>query len=508
MNHKPPFEIRNPLPRPPIANCSKSSIRHSLRLLVLALAFCADTLAGPSAHGADKPNVVLFFVDDQSWVGTSVQMRPDDPETKSDFFETPALEAMAASGMRFTDAYSTAPVCCPSRTALEFGQTAARTRVTFNARNNSTGPGRSIAQTLAPAGYICGRYGKTGVDHISADELGYVEQRVWRGNTAGDYDDVPVGDHVSANKKPLPPDNPKRTPEITRCGLEFLDRRAKDEQPFFLYLSYFAVHVDSQATPETIAKYQAKKPGVKHADIVYAAMTEELDNALGAVRAKLRELGLERNTVLIYTSDNGGQYLKQGHTTSGKECDTLNLPLSGWKATLDEGGIRVPFLVEGPGIAANAVSKVPVGGSDILPTIADLAGVASADDVDGGSLLPVLRGGGQGEVNRRNAPGLVWHQPWRSASVNYPTSSALRIGDWKYLRKWTEPAGHLYNMATDYHEQHNLAARHPERTAAMQAALDEYLKKVNAEPALPERWGNRRLEKQGKPLDPVPTGDN
>ena len=506
MNHHLPFEIRKSLPSHAIANDGgRFDTRYFLWLLAIALLFCAGTLADPSAHGAERPNIVLFFVDDQSWVGTSVQMRPDDPETKSDFFETPALEAMAAAGTRFSDAYSTAPVCCPSRTALEFGQTAARTRVTFNARNNSTGPGRSIAQTLAPAGYICGRYGKTGVDHISADELGYAENRAWRGNTAGDYDDVPVGDHISANKKPLPPDNPKRTPEITRCGIEFLERRAEDEQPFFLYLSYFAVHVALQATPETIAKYEAKKPGVKHTDIVYAAMTEELDDALAEVRAKLRELGLDRNTVLIYTSDNGGQFLRQGHTTSGKECDTLNLPLSGWKATLDEGGIRVPFLVEGPGIAPNSVSTVPVSGSDILPTIADLAGVPTADDVDGGSLLPVLHNGGQGEVKRANAPGLVWHQPWRLP--NYPSSSALRIGNWKYLRKWNEPAGRLYNMATDCREQHNLAAQHPERAAAMQAELDDYLKKVNAEPALPERWALRLWEKQGKPVPPFPTDD-
>ena len=471
--------------------------------LVLALAISVG-LPALGKGEENRPNMVLFFVDDQSWVGTSVQMHPHDPETKSDFFETPALEAMAAAGMRFSDAYSTAPICCPSRTALEFGQTTARTRVTFNARNNSTGPGRSIAQTLAPAGYVCGRYGKTGVDHISADELGYAEHRVWRGNTAGDYDDVPVGDHISANKKRLAADNPKRTPEITRCGIEFLERRAKDEQPFFLYLSYFAVHVFSQATPETIAKYQAKKPGVKHDDIVYAAMTEELDDALAAVRGKLRELGLDRNTVLIYTADNGGQFLRANKTTSGEEWDSLNLPLSGWKATLNEGGIRVPLLVEGPGIAPNSVSTVPVGGSDILPTLAELAGVDPADDVDGGSLLPILCNGGKGEVKRVNAPGLVWHQPWRNHGPIYPAASALRMGDWKYLRKWNEPTGRLYNVRTDYSETHNLAGTYPERAAAMKATLDGYLKKVNAEPALPERWGLRLWENQGKPVPPFP----
>jgi arylsulfatase A-like enzyme len=222
------------------------------------------------------------------------------------------------------------------------------------------------------------------------------------------------------------------------------------------------------------------------------------------VRAKLRELGLDRNTVLIYTSDNGGQFMRENLTTDGNVWDTLNLPLSGWKATLDEGGIRVPFLVEGPGIAPNSVSTVPVGGSDILPTIADLAGVAPADDVDGGSLLPVLRNGGQGKVRRVNAPGLVWHQPWRNHAPLYPASSALRIGDWKYLRKWNEPSGHLYNVAADYREQHDLAGKHQRRATTMQAALDDYLEKVNAEPALPERWGARLLEKQGRPVDPIP----
>ena len=103
--------------------------------LVLALAISVG-LPALGKGEENRPNMVLFFVDDQSWVGTSVQMHPHDPETKSDFFETPALEAMAAAGMRFSDAYSTAPICCPSRTALEFGQTTARTRVTFNARNN------------------------------------------------------------------------------------------------------------------------------------------------------------------------------------------------------------------------------------------------------------------------------------------------------------------------------------------------------------------------------------
>ena len=419
-----------------------------------------------------KPNIVLILIDDQSWVGTSVPMDPrDPPSTRSDFFETPELAHMATEGMVFVSGYSGAPMCTPSRHTIEYGQSAARLRVTQNGFVNISGEHVGIAQMLhdQKPEYISTHFGKWGIVKSQPTQIGYAHGE-YQGNDSGSMD--------PKTRKRLPPDNPKRTPEITQKGLNFLDERAQDKRPFFLYLSYFAVHTPIQATPETIAKYQAKRPGIKHNQVDYAAMTEEVDRSLAQIRAKLRELGMDKNTYIIYTSDNGGQ--------ATDNSESLNFPLKCEKNREWEGGIRVPFIVQGPGIKPGTVSLEPVIGYDILPTIAEIVGAKAPPAVDGGSFLPILHQGGMGKVERPNSPGLVWHMPFHHALLHLAVQSAIRSGQYKYIRDWTEDGGHLFNVDVDFREQYDLSAQMPELAKSMEAKLSAYLKAVDAEVPKPD----------------------
>jgi arylsulfatase A len=446
----------------------KQCILAILFLMPLAQPYAAEA-AKPASS---KPNIIIFLLDDQSWVGTSVPMDPRDmASTKSDFFETPALAKLATEGMAFVSGYASAAMCTPSRYAIEFGQTAARLRVTQNGFVNYRGGSVGIGQMLREQRpeYISTHFGKWGVAKHHPTAMGYA---------SGESQGNPSGHMDPKTGKMLPPDNPKRTPEITKKGLDFLDQRAKDKRPFFLYLSFFAVHQPCQATLATIAKYQAKRPGIKHNNIEYAAMTEEADRALAQIRNKLHELGMDKNTYFIYTSDNGGE--------ATMEFETLNQPLKSEKNREWEGGIRVPFIVQGPGIKPGTVSLEPVIGYDLLPTIAEIAGIQPPPNLDGGSLLPILHNGGFGKVQRPNCPGLVWHMPFHHSNLHHVVQDAIREGKYKYIRDWNEDAGHLFNVDTDFREQYDLSAQMPELAKRLESDLTNYLAKVDAEKPQPD----------------------
>ena len=219
------------------------------------------------------------------------------------------------------------------------------------------------------------------------------------------------------------PDNPKDIFGITQRSIAFMEASVDDGKPFYMQLSHFAPHVGFQALEETMEKWQGSEPGEIHTDPVYAAMTEDLDTGIGTVLDKLQELGIEANTYVIYTSDHGQTVNR-----------STNLPLAHGKGTLWEGGMRVPFIVSGPGIMPGTINDTRVASLDLFPTFAELAGVAESapDDLEGGSLVPLLHGRGDGEV-RRAREELVFHFTQPSGQPESRLSSSLYLGDHKLL---------------------------------------------------------------------------
>ncbi|MFO0792276.1 MAG: sulfatase-like hydrolase/transferase [Pirellulales bacterium] len=400
-----------------------AAVRLSFGLLV--------AVATSIASAQPTPNIVLILSDDQGWTGTSVQMDPGGlgPLSASDFYETPNLEALASQGLRFRQAYSAAPNCSPTRSSILTGMTPAALNITdivdrgglftngvtdaFYSGNNLVAPlhatrppqnAVSIAQRIKAADptYMTAHLGKW---HLTTPAVqpstpgGAVPYR------AGDPSDYgyDVHDGARANNPINSANDPKEMFSLTSRAIDYMNARAGasgDNRPFYLQISHYAVHDSDQTLAATKAKYDAKfatNPGVRHPDgannTTFAGMTENLDTTVGQVMNYLantddpRNPGhkLADNTYVFYTSDNGAV-----------EASGNNLPLYDEKASTWEGGIRVPFIVRGPGIAANTVSSVPIISTDLYATISALAGAtaplpqhsASAD------LTPLLKNGG------------------------------------------------------------------------------------------------------------------
>ena len=446
---------------------------------VASLAVSRFAEAKPAAAKA-KPNVILVFTDDQGWTDTSVQMMAGRPDSKSDFYQTPALARMAKRGMIFSNAYSPAPVCTPSRGSVQFGKTPARLRQTVvhdvlaKSRGIDCRNEVALPQMIkgADCSYVTAHFGKWGFPPRSPEHAGY---DVSDGNTNnGD------GDWISKKDgKALPPEDPKRIFSVTKRATAFMDKCVKASSPFFMQISHYAVHVQHYALGETIEKYRkaprGKKCNRKDFDdppprqnawaLLYAAMIENLDTGLGIVLDKIRELGITDNTYVIFTSDNGGGF--RG-----------NAPLRGGKADLWEGGLRVPTVICGPGVKAGAYCNQPVAGWDIFPTVADLIGNTRPlpDGLDGGSIRPLFSDPEKGKV-KRGTDAFVFHFPWYAG---VPTS-AIRMGDYKLVRHLNTGEIRLFNLAEDIGETNDLSESMPEITGTLQRKLKRYLKNVDAE---------------------------
>lgn len=428
------------------------------------------------------PNFVLILADDLGWNSLSVPMEERVPGSRSDYHETPALERLARAGMRFTQGYAPAAICSPSRRSIQFGQTPARQGDEWFAANYRAGLGRRLTiprvlQSVNPA-YRTAHYGKWDLRaDIFPEELGYDESD---GNTGNRHGDVAIDKADKFTAHTLNED-PKRIETLTVRAVNFIERQHAAGRPFFLQVSHYATHVDIQARAKTFSKYDAKPKGSLHTHAAWAAMQEDLDAGIGRILDALERLGIAERTFVIFTSDNGGvealpQIRNKMDHPSRFANPLRNHPLRGGKWVLYEGGIRVPFIVAGPGIAAGTENRTPVAGWDLLPTIADLAGHRSAlpADLDGVSLRPLL---GRPDARLdRPGPGLVFH---RYTNV-YP-HSALRDGDYKLVKIWKTGALELYHLRDDLGETRDLAHELPQKTAALHAALMSYLRSVDAE---------------------------
>ena len=446
------------------------------------------------AQDAEKlPNIVLILSDDQGWTGTSLKMDRNRSNSRSDLYETPHLERLAAQGMRFSNGYSPAPNCSPTRMSIQTGKTAARlgatdiidivpkggrrggfyTRYYVNKPLNVPLPISdlpdeevTIAEFLqdSHAAYKSGHFGKWHMGGGSPDRHGYDAHSGLTSNREG---------------RQSSPD-PKRTSEVTRQALNFISDCTESGAPFFVQVSYYAVHTPIYAKQETLDKY-AGKSSRQHLNRAYAAMTDELDQGLGEILDKLEALGINDHTYVIYTSDNGGE-VTEGTITN-------NVPLAKGKTNVWEGGIRVPFVVRGPGIEADSQSDVPVVGYDLLPTIAQWVGSTDKlpKDLDGGSLADVLANGGKGSVER-GTPELVWYYGAYRNHKHVTPEAAIRRGRYKLIWEIESDRSQLFDLSLDVSETTDLARFDKDTAKALEETLKSYLKKVGTK--LPTRNPN------------------
>ncbi|BAM03948.1 sulfatase [Phycisphaera mikurensis] len=462
-----------------------------LNRLVLSLCVILCSLA--PAEAAERPNVIVVVPDDQGWMDAGVQ--------GSEYYETPQIDRLAASGVRFTRGYSASPLCSPTRLSILTGK--------YPHRLGMTAP----AGHLPPLPEGTPLYGKTGNPNQAylvpesarflpddADTYGTTFQRAgyatafmgkWHLGLPPHHPELHGFERVVGGRgNPGPPGGffapwvsdtlPQRPAgthiddAITDEALDFMEQSHAGGKPFLLNLWFYDVHAPFQAKPKIVEKYRGKSdPRGLQESPTMAAMIETMDTNLGRVLDRLEELGIAEDTIIVYWSDNGGNMYDQVDGTT----PTNNTPLAYGKGHIGEGGIRVPVIIRWPGVAeGGAVSDALVNSIDVYPTILEMAGLdkpASAQ-FDGKSLVPVLK---RGEPVR---DATFFHFPHYVAATENVSASAVIRGDWKLIRLYTgEVEGaygfELYNLADDIGETKNLAADHPALVAELDAMIAEHL---------------------------------
>jgi arylsulfatase A-like enzyme len=447
----------------------------------------------------DRPNVVFILADDLGW--------RDLGNEGSTFYESPNIDRIAKGGAKFTRGYAACQVCSPSRAAILTGKFPARVGITdwIGAshgkqwkRNTKLLPAPNAEQlpsseiTLAEAfrdqGYrtfFAGKWHLGGTGSLPTDHGFQI-------NVGGTHRGSPPGGFFSPWNNPNLPDGPKGEYLPLRLGRETADFiEANHDDPFFVFLSFYAVHGPIQTTKALWSKYREKAvsqngPVENRFEIdrtlpvrqvqdhpLYGGLVEGMDQSVGMVLAKLDELGLIENTIVVFTSDNGGVASGDGRATS-------NLPLRGGKGRQWEGGIREPYYVMWPkSISPGTTFDLPVTGTDFYPTLLELTGQPLLADqhVDGVSLATLLRNPATtSDLDSRN---LYWHYPHYGNQGGEPSSIVIQ-GDWKLIHYYEDGRDELYNIAADVGEQKNLSDDQPQKASELRADLDRWLASVDA----------------------------
>jgi len=457
------------------------------KLAMLTLALCT-TLSGYSI-AQERPNIVLIMIDDMGLV--------DIEPYGSTYYETPNINKLASEGMKFTKAYSASNICSPTRHALMTGKYPERSNFTnvqhYKDKKDQKliplpqDPNLSVDEVTFAEAFKAGGY-----------RTGFIGK--WHmGGPTGNDQGFDLWDEIRSSGKSDPwvieNEDPKEVTEIIDKSLTFIDDSLADKKPFMLYMAHRTVHVQLETTAELHQKYTDKKSGKNGQNNPYmAGMVEDLDSELGRFFSELARKGLADNTIIIFTSDNGG-LLK---TRSGRV--TTNAPLRAGKGTWYEGGTRVPLIIKWPGKVKDAAKNaVPTITMDLYPTMLDMAGLPlqPKQHVDGLSLKQELIA--QGDISRE---ALYWHYPHYKAQ-NLPHSSIVK-GDYKLIVFHEEEfsphggkATQLFHLGNDQGERKNLAKSMPEKTDELHLLIQQHRKAVDAQiPVVNENWQAKKRSKR------------
>lgn len=479
-----------------------------------------SAVAAVPLQAAERPNIILFMVDDMGWQDTSVPFWSE-PTALNATFRTPHMERMAQRGMKFTDAYAS-PISSPSRCSLLTGSNAARHHVTnwtmepnvstdlphadvtppsWNVNGMSPVSGvertyyaRSFVQILREAGYHTIHCGKAhfgarttpgedplhwGFDvNIAGHAAGGLATYLSENNYGHRSDGTPYAANAIPGLESYWGTGTFATEALTREALAALDRRDA-QQPFFLYMAHYAVHIpidrDMRYYPAHVAR------GLDPREAAYASLVEGVDKSLGDIMAWLDRHELTDNTIIIFMSDNGG-LASQPEWRSGA-LYTQNAPLSSGKGSLREGGIRVPLMVSWPGVVAPAsVCGEPVIIEDLFPTILQMGAVSrvrTPQAVDGRSLLPLLKG----ERAARHQRDLVWNYPnvWGNEGPGISLCCALRRDRWKLIYHYDTRQHELYDLRSDIGETTDLSRQRPALVRRLARVLGVALRRMGAQ---------------------------
>lgn len=451
-------------------------------LLFLMLFSTCKTNTKVLPNAVEQPNIIYINVDDLGWKDVGYM--------GSTYFETPNIDKLSTQGMNFIQGYAGAANCAPSRACLMSGQNTPRHgvyTVSPSTRGNTktrkliptpntdhlTNDMITMANMFKTAGYVTGTFGKW---HVSIDPL----NDGFDVNIGGNHRGGPGGNGYTAPYNNLPnldraPEGEYLTDRLTTEAINFVEKNK--DKPFFLYLPYYAVHMPLMGKPELVEKYKNKGGSGGQDNPVFAAMVENVDINVGRLLSALEQLNLSNNTLIVFTSDNGGI----SSISSQK-------PLRAGKGSYYEGGTRVPYIIKWPNkIKAGTTSETPIVNMDFFPTFMEILDVHLPNKIlDGKSLLPLLKG------NKIVDRPLFWHFPIYLGSYDEakddgrdplfrtrPGSTVLH-NNWKLHHYFEDNALELYDLKNDLGERNDLALSHPEKAKELYNLLDSWRKEVDA----------------------------
>ncbi|WP_215225394.1 sulfatase [Echinicola shivajiensis] len=463
-------------------------------IFLIGLIFIGLGLISCGQEKQVAPNIVFILVDDLGWADLACY--------GSDFYETPNIDALAKQGMRFTSAYAASPVCSPTRAAIMTGKYPSSVNITDwipgqdpkgrkllgpQDRNELALEEITIAELLKNECYKTFFAGKW---HLG-DKGFFPEDQGFDINIGGNHKGSPVS-YYSPYHNPQLEDGPEGeylSDRLVDESIKFMESAKED--PFLLYLSFYNVHTPIQANKKYVEHFRKKAEKLEEIadsgfrmehdgltklrqdNFEYASMIAAMDENVGRLMDKLEELGLDENTLVVFTSDNGGLSTLQNN----RKAPTSNEPLRAGKGWCYEGGIRVPLIIKGPGITPNSTSEEPVISIDFYNTISEAVNV-SKDKIpenDGTSLMPLLKGN-----KSLDREGLYFHYPHYHGSAWEP-GAAVRKGDYVYIEFYEDEKVELYNIKEDLEETNDLSSKMPEKVAELKTVLNEFHEKTGAQ---------------------------
>lgn len=486
---------------------SKSSHFPKLISLVFLLFLCGKgSAAGQIPQSGQKPNILFILVDDLGYSDIKAY-------NATSFYDTPNIDRLAKEGVKFTNGYAANPVCSPSRFAILTGKHPTRGQATdwFPVRDKPAREGRfrpaqikdylplseiTMAEAFKQNGYQTAFLGKW---HLGKTENLWPENQGFDINIAGTKNGHPAAGYFSPYKNSRLTDGPKGeylTERLTNEAISLVEQYSRQGAPFFMLLSFYTVHTPLQAPDKTIQNYQSKTRQLDH-DIefqseeqvwpnsdkrevrvkqnhpTYAAMVNQMDTQVGRLLTKLQQTGLDKNTLVVFTSDNGGLSTAEGSPTS-------NLPLRGGKGWLYEGGIRVPFILKlpTPKYSGTTIDE-PVVSTDLYPTLLSAANVdllpkQHLDGLDLNQFIPP-----QAPRQTLTQRPLYFHYPHYSNQGGFP-GAAIRQGNWKLIERFEDGDVNLYNLASDIGERQDLAKEQAEIVNSLRKKLHSWYQQTNA----------------------------